>query len=100
MNESSYEIASQIFNALGHPTRLALMEKIGSNPARVQDLADSLGIPQPAVSQHLRILRAAALVKPHRNGREIIYHVRDEHVSHIVRDALYHANEDNEEEME
>lgn len=98
MSESSYEIASQIFNALGHPTRLALMEKISDKPARVQDLADELGIPQPAVSQHLRILKAIQLVRPNRHGREIIYEVLDEHVAHIVRDALRHAEEESTEE--
>jgi ArsR family transcriptional regulator len=43
------------------------------------------------VSQHLRVLRAARLVQTRRRGREIAYSLGDEHVAHIVHDAVVHA---------
>ena len=57
------------------------------------DLVDALALPQPLVSQHLRILRAAELVVGSRRGREVVYSLRDEHIAHIVRDAVQHVGE-------
>ena len=50
-----------------------------------------LDAPQPLVSQHLRVLRAAGVVTGARRGREIEYSLTDEHVAHIVADAVSHA---------
>ena len=56
-------------------------------------LAEESDLSQPLVSQHLRNLRAAGLVSVRRSGREAHYEVADEHVSHIVDDAVRHALE-------
>jgi DNA-binding transcriptional ArsR family regulator len=45
------------------------------------------------VSQHLRVLRSARLVRAERRGREIAYSLADAHVGHIVADAVSHAAE-------
>ncbi len=47
----------------------------------------------PSPSQHLGVLRSARLVRTHREGREVRYHLTDEHVAHIVADAVQHAVE-------
>lgn len=60
----------------------------------MQELADALGASQPLVSQHLRLLRASRLVRADRHGREVVYSLVDEHVAHIVLDAVNHARED------
>jgi DNA-binding transcriptional ArsR family regulator len=59
----------------------------------VHELVDALGVSQPLVSQHLRVLRAAGVVRGERLGREIRYTLADEHVAHIVADAVSHARE-------
>jgi DNA-binding transcriptional ArsR family regulator len=56
-------------------------------------LVDTLGAPQPLVSQHLRVLRGAGIVRGSRRGREIAYSLTDEHVAHIVADAVSHSRE-------
>lgn len=94
MNDSALDQASQMFNALGHPTRLAIMERLSCGAEKVQDLADALELPQPTISQHLKVLRLAALVNIHPHGRERLYSITDEHVAHIVRDAIRHAGEE------
>jgi DNA-binding transcriptional ArsR family regulator len=50
-------------------------------------------VTQPLVSQHLRILRADRLVVGRRRGREVAYSLGDEHLAHIVGDAVVHASE-------
>jgi DNA-binding transcriptional ArsR family regulator len=52
------------------------------------------GLPQPLVSQHLRILKAAGVVAGERCGREVHYRLVDQHLAHIVLDAVAHAGED------
>jgi DNA-binding transcriptional ArsR family regulator len=50
-------------------------------------------VPQPLVSQHLRVLRGAGIVRGSRRGREIAYALTHDHVAHIVADAVSHAKE-------
>ncbi len=57
-------------------------------------VAAVLGVSQPLVSQHLRVLRSARLVGAERRGREVAYSLLDEHVGHIVSDAIRHTEED------
>ena len=59
----------------------------------MHELVEKLGAPQPLVSQHLRVLRGAGVVRGSRRGREIAYALVDEHVAHIVADAVSHAGE-------
>jgi DNA-binding transcriptional ArsR family regulator len=71
----SYEKALE---ALADPTRRALFERIGKTPSSVGELADAFPISQPAVSQHLRVLREADLVQVRREGTRRIYGVSRE----------------------
>jgi len=53
----------------------------------------TLGVTQPLVSQHLRILKSAGVVHGERSGREVLYELVDDHLAHIVIDAVAHAEE-------
>lgn len=59
----------------------------------MHELVDAIGVSQPLVSQHLRVLRASRIVTARRQAREIEYTLTDEHVAHIVLDAIRHAAE-------
>lgn len=85
--------ASELLHALASPLRLAIVLQLTDGPRRVHELVDALDAPQPLVSQHLRILRAARLVRSERQGREVAYALVDKHVSHIALDAVRHASE-------
>ncbi len=61
--------------ALADPTRRALFERIRDCPSAVGELARHFPISQPAVSQHLRVLREAGLVSVQRDGTRRIYSV-------------------------
>jgi DNA-binding transcriptional ArsR family regulator len=85
--------AAELLRALANPHRLAIVLELARGPRCVHELVDALGISQPLASQHLRVLKAIHLVRPERRGREIAYSLGDEHVSHIVHDAIVHAKE-------
>lgn len=92
-SEPGLASAAQLFKVLGSESRLWLLRLLGVQPRSVTALAEATGMTQPLVSQHLRTLRQAGLVTATRNGKELIYQVADEHVSHVVGDALAHVQE-------
>ena len=89
----AYERAGDLLRALTAPTRLALIELLAPGPLCVHELVDALGVAQPLVSRHLKVLKGAGLVTAARRGREVTYELADTHVAHIVRDAVRHASE-------
>jgi DNA-binding transcriptional ArsR family regulator len=66
---------SSVLDALGHPTRRHLFERLRQGPCSVNGLVQTLSITQPAVSQHLSVLKAAGLVRVERRGRQRVYSV-------------------------
>jgi DNA-binding transcriptional ArsR family regulator len=75
------------FSALGDPTRRAIFEQLRTGPRSVGELAGSLPVSRPAVSQHLRVLRAAGLVSDRKDGTRRLYRVAPEGVAEL-RDYL------------
>ena len=61
--------------ALGDPTRKAIFELLADRPRAVVELAEELPVSRPAVSQHLRVLKAAGLVIDRSAGTRRIYRV-------------------------
>lgn len=90
--------AGDILRALAAPVRIAIVLHLQQSQRCVHELVDALGVPQPLVSQHLRILKAAGVVEGERSGREVLYRLVDEHLAHIVLDAVAHAEEARAEE--
>ena len=64
--------------ALGDPSRRAIVTLLCERPASVTAIADALPVSRPAVSQHLRVLKDVGLVDDHAEGTKRIYHVRPE----------------------
>ena len=87
------DAASALLRALASPHRLAIVRALARGPRCVHELVDELGVSQPLVSQHLRVLRSSDLVSAQRRGREIAYALADHHVTHIVEDAIAHVGE-------
>jgi DNA-binding transcriptional ArsR family regulator len=85
--------ATDLLRALASEHRLAIVQELSDGTRCVHELADVLGVSQSLVSQHLRVLRAAKVVRTERRGREVAYSLADDHVAHIVADAVTHASE-------
>lgn len=62
-----------MIEALAAPTRRAVFEKLMAGPMTVGALAEGLPVSRPAVSQHLKALKDAGLVREERRGRSRVY---------------------------
>jgi ArsR family transcriptional regulator, zinc-responsive transcriptional repressor len=85
--------AGDLLRALAAPVRIAIVLQLRESPRCVHDLVDALGVTQPLISQHLRVLKSAGVVRGDRHGREVLYALVDDHLAHIVVDAVEHAEE-------
>ena len=92
------ETAGDLLRALAAPVRIAIVLQLRESSRCVHELVDALGVPQPLVSQHLRILKSAGVVSGERSGREVMYRLVDHHLTHIVVAAVTHAGEDTSSE--
>ena len=73
------------FNALGDPTRRRLFERICQGPCTVTELVATVSVSQPAVSQHLKVLREAQLVRVMKQGQRRIYQLNPEGLEEMRR---------------
>ena len=76
--------AEAVLDALGDPTRRAILEVLGGGPRSVQAIADELPVSRPAVSRHLRLLKGARLVSEERQGTRHVYALRAEGVEAVA----------------
>ncbi|MGN6550260.1 MAG: ArsR/SmtB family transcription factor [Pararhizobium sp.] len=74
-----------IFRALGDPTRRAIFEKLAEGAMNATALRQGLAISQPAMSQHLAVLREARLIRDERQGRFVNYEVDPEGLNRIAQ---------------
>lgn len=72
---------------LADPTRRAIFERLAEAPQAVGELAQELPVSRPAVSQHLKVLSDAGLVRHRRAGKQRVYHVNHEGLA-ILRAEL------------
>ena len=86
---------ANICQALGDPKRILILYALHEKPRHVTALADDLGMPQPTVSRHLRVLRQRSLVTTERDGPAVVYQLADPRMIEILnvmrqvlRDAL------------
>ena len=66
---------ARVLDALGDPTRRAVLELLRGGEQSVRELTDATAVSQPAVSQHLRVLRDAGLVTVRPEGTRRLYRV-------------------------
>src|SRR5699024_4772931 len=88
------EQLAETFHLLGDANRLRRVYACLDEAISVQDLADRLGLSQSLTSHHLRLLRAARLMRTERRGKQIFYRAADEHVRRVVADMVEHVEED------
>lgn len=79
---------------MADPTRLRIIGLLAQAEICVGDLHGIMGMSQPAISHHLRILRSLRLVKFRKEGRHVYYTLDDEHVAAIFKQGLDHVLHD------
>jgi ArsR family transcriptional regulator, zinc-responsive transcriptional repressor len=93
-DSSALVAAGDLLRALAAPVRIAIVLQLRASPRCVHELVDALAVTQPLISQHLRVLKAAGVVRGDRRGREVVYRLVDDHLAHIVVDAVAHSEEE------
>lgn len=91
---------AEMFRLMGDPTRLKIIASCLRDPMCVSDIAAKHGLSQPLVSHHLRLLRAARVLRAERRGKQIFYEAADEHVKHVIGDMADHVCEHPSQELE
>ena len=77
MQDALRRFKADIFQALAHPTRIAILESLSDGELSAGALIEKLGMEQANVSQHLAVLRAKQLVSNRKAGNQVFYSVRD-----------------------
>lgn len=77
MPDSLRRFKASVFQALAHPTRIAILELLGDRELSAGELIDGLGMEQANISQHLSVLRSRQLVMNRKSGNQVFYSVRD-----------------------
>jgi len=89
-------VIAETYRLLGDPTRLRVLLTCLDAPIAVGDIARATGASPSLVSHHLRLLRAARLVRGTRHNRQVFYEVADDHIARMLTDMLDHAQEEHE----
>ena len=90
--ELLYDVAD-LFKAFADTTRIKILFALMEHGLCVADIASAIGATQSAVSHQLRTLKQARLVRPQRDGKNVIYSLSDDHVIHILAQGMEHIEE-------
>ncbi len=80
--------AAALFAQLSDSTRVRLVSMLACSDMCVCEMADLLGVSQPAVSHHLRILRQCGVVRFRKQGKRALYYLSDNEAGHMARKLL------------
>jgi ArsR family transcriptional regulator len=84
MLQSLRQFKAEIFQALGHPTRIAIVEYLRYGEISVGNLCERVGIEQANASQHLAVLRSKHIVETRKDGNQIFYRLRNPIVGEML----------------
>ncbi len=97
LTPEAFERAASLFRAAGDVARLKILDRLSDGEWCVTELAEASGVGLSTVSQQLRTLRAERIVARRRTGKHIFYSLADDHVSSLIRAALEHAGEEEDQ---
>lgn len=96
-SDSQIATIAETYRLLGDPTRLRVLLACLGEPIAVGDIAKAVNASPSLVSHHLRLLRAARLVRGTRHNKQVFYETADEHIAHMLTDMIEHAMEEQDE---
>jgi ArsR family transcriptional regulator, nickel/cobalt-responsive transcriptional repressor len=77
--------------ALSTPSRVRILGRLRLGASSVNELADAVAMEPSAVSHQLRLLRHLGFVVGRREGRRVVYDLYDDHVAHLLDEAISHV---------
>ena len=87
-------ILAETFHLLGDPTRLRIVIACLAGPVSVGEFARRAGASPSLASHHLRLLKAARIVRADRRGKNVFYAADDDHIRTVLGDMIEHVAED------
>ncbi|MDP3034002.1 MAG: metalloregulator ArsR/SmtB family transcription factor [Methanobacteriaceae archaeon] len=93
INDDMIGNITNIFKAVGDPTRLKILYALSKKPLCVCELAALLEMEHSAISHQLRVLRDKNLVKFKKEGKMARYYLKDDHIVILIKMAVEHAEE-------
>ncbi|GGO84997.1 HTH-type transcriptional regulator KmtR [Nocardioides phosphati] len=90
-DDEHIDLAVEVFRMLADPTRIRVLWLLSDGERAVNELAEAVGKQQASVSQHLAKLRLARLVLTRKEGTQVFYRLADDHLRHVIADAIHHA---------
>lgn len=94
--DTQIAIIAETYRLLGDPTRLRVLLACLDGPIAVGDIAQGIEASPSLVSHHLRLLRAARLVRGTRKTRQVFYEAADDHIRDMLVDMVEHAREEHD----
>lgn len=76
---------SAVFKALGHPTRLRIVEGLLKDGCNVTHMVECLNVPQATISQHLNVLKVCGVIKGERKGSQICYKIANPKIENLFK---------------
>ncbi len=92
-SEENVSQLADLFSLMGDTSRLRIILCCLHEPISVSDIASQLGLSQSLVSHHLRLLKAARMVRSERRGKQVFYTAADHHVQCVIEDMAAHIAE-------
>lgn len=92
-SEAQVAHVADLFRLMGDPTRLRIILVCLRHPTSVGEIAEELDASPSLVSHHLRLLRAARVLRAERRGKQIFYSALDQHIQCVIDDLMAHVAE-------
>ena len=99
-SDAQVAVIAETYRLLGDPTRLRVLLACLAAPIAVGDIAKAVNASPSLVSHHLRLLRAARLVRGTRRNKQVFYQTADEHIARMLADMIEHAMEEHSEDSD
>lgn len=80
LKQEIHQLHSRLCAGLADPKRILLLYALADRPRNVSDLTETLALPQPTISRHLKLLRERGLVLAERDGQSVFYRLADRRV--------------------
>ena len=94
LDEHTAARIAELFRAFSDTSRVRIMAVLVNDKMNVSALAKEVGISESAVSHHMRGLRQMRLVSSRKKGKEVYYHVEDEHIIHLFQQGVRHIQDE------
>ena len=93
LNEHTAAHVAELFRSFSDTSRVRILSALTTREVNVGTLAEIVGISKSAVSHHMRGLRQMGLVNARRDGKEVYYHVEDEHIINLFNQGVSHVQQ-------